>query len=167
MTPIYDNNGTTNLEIGKLYDNNGSSNFQIKEVYDNNSTSNNLIYKSESDSQKLSVTCTQGSNTWGKTVSQTYTNSDGYSTVHITAVSCGTSYGTCETVIKVNGTQIVNMSRAYTGSGFTGSATGGLTLPKDYAIDAGGTVYIQVRANYNPDVSGQHQSTSSVTFYLD
>ena len=45
--PIYDNDGTTSHEIGKLYDNNGSANAQIGKVYDNNGTANSLIYTSE------------------------------------------------------------------------------------------------------------------------
>ena len=41
---IYDNNGSTNAEIGKLYDNNGTTSNQIGKVYDNNGTTNSLIY---------------------------------------------------------------------------------------------------------------------------
>lgn len=44
---IYDNNGTTNAEIGKVYDNNGTTNSQIGKVYDNNGTANSLIYNAE------------------------------------------------------------------------------------------------------------------------
>ena len=43
---IYDNNGTNNLEIGKLYDYNGTANNQIGKVYDYNGTTNSLIYSS-------------------------------------------------------------------------------------------------------------------------
>ena len=46
---IYDNNGTTNAEIGKLYDNDGTTNYQIGKVYDNNGTTNSLIYSAEVD----------------------------------------------------------------------------------------------------------------------
>lgn len=42
--PIYDNNGTTSQEIGKLYDNNGTTSSQISKVYDNNGTTSSLIY---------------------------------------------------------------------------------------------------------------------------
>lgn len=164
--PIYDNNGTNSVEIGKLYDNNGTTSYQIGKVYDNNGTTNSLIYSADSGSQTLSVTCTQGNNAWGSTISDSYTNSDGYSNVYFTAVSCGTSYGECETVIKVGNTTVVNQNRAYTGSGFTGSDTGGAQLNTAYAISNGQTVYIQIRAKYNPNVSGQHQSTSTITFYL-
>lgn len=47
--PVYDNNGTTNKEIGKLYDNNGSANTQIDKVYDNNGSANSLIYTARED----------------------------------------------------------------------------------------------------------------------
>lgn len=42
---IYDNDGTKNIEIGKLYDNNGSVDTQIDKVYDNNGSVNSLIYQ--------------------------------------------------------------------------------------------------------------------------
>lgn len=44
--PIYDNNGTTNYEIGVLYDNDGTTNYQIGKIYDNDGTTNCLIYSS-------------------------------------------------------------------------------------------------------------------------
>lgn len=48
--PIYDNNGTTNYEIGKLYDNDGTTNYQIGKVHDNDGTTNRLIYGGIPDS---------------------------------------------------------------------------------------------------------------------
>ena len=45
--PIYDNDGTTNYQIGKLYDNDGTTNYQIGKVYDNDGTTNYLIYNVE------------------------------------------------------------------------------------------------------------------------
>lgn len=45
--PIYDNDGTTNYQIGKLYDNDGTTSTQIGKVYDNNGTANTLIYSSD------------------------------------------------------------------------------------------------------------------------
>lgn len=45
--PIYDNDGTTNYQIGKLYDNDGSTNYQIGKVYDNDGTTGYLIYTGE------------------------------------------------------------------------------------------------------------------------
>lgn len=44
---IYDNNGTSNFEIGKIYDNNGTTSTQIAKVYDNNGTTNSLIYTAD------------------------------------------------------------------------------------------------------------------------
>ena len=47
--PIYDFDGSTSREIGKLYDWNGSTNSQIKEVYDFDGTTSRLIYKDAPD----------------------------------------------------------------------------------------------------------------------
>ena len=44
---IYDNDGTTIYEIGKLYDNDGTTSYQIGKLYDNDGPSNYLIYKAE------------------------------------------------------------------------------------------------------------------------
>lgn len=44
---IYDYDGTTNHEIGKLYDYDGTTNYQIGKVYDNNGTADSLIYNAE------------------------------------------------------------------------------------------------------------------------
>lgn len=41
---IYDNDGTTAYEIGKVYDNDGTANHQIGKVYDYDGTVNSLIY---------------------------------------------------------------------------------------------------------------------------
>ena len=45
--PIYDNDGTTSYEIGKIYDNDGTTNYQIGKVYDNDGTTSYLIYTAE------------------------------------------------------------------------------------------------------------------------
>ena len=47
--PIYDFDGSTSREIGKLYDNNGTTSSQIKEVYDNDGTTSRLVYKDAPD----------------------------------------------------------------------------------------------------------------------
>lgn len=44
---IYDNNGTTSVEISKVYDNDGTTNHQIGKVYDNDGTTDSLIYTAE------------------------------------------------------------------------------------------------------------------------
>lgn len=41
---IYDNNGSTNAEIGKVHDDDGTTNHQIGKVYDNDGTTDRLIY---------------------------------------------------------------------------------------------------------------------------
>ncbi len=45
--PIYDNNGTTSYEIGKVYDYDGTTSHQIGKVYDYNGTASGLIYTAE------------------------------------------------------------------------------------------------------------------------
>lgn len=45
--PIWDNNGTTSYEIGKLYDHNGTSATQTGNIYDNNGTTSSLIYSAD------------------------------------------------------------------------------------------------------------------------
>lgn len=47
--PIYDNDGTTKYQIGKVYDNDGTTKYQIGKVYDNDGTSNYLIYSAEEE----------------------------------------------------------------------------------------------------------------------
>lgn len=42
--PIYDNDGTSNYQIGTVYDNDGTANYRIGKVYDNDGTTNSLIY---------------------------------------------------------------------------------------------------------------------------
>ena len=44
---IFDNDGTSNHEIGKLYDNDGTSSHQIGKVYDNDGTNSYLVYSAE------------------------------------------------------------------------------------------------------------------------
>lgn len=44
---IYDNDGTTKHEIGKLYDADSTTKYQIGEVYDHIGTTKSLIYKAE------------------------------------------------------------------------------------------------------------------------
>lgn len=44
---VYDNNGTTNSEIGKLYDHDGTASHQIGKVYDFDGTTDSLIYSAE------------------------------------------------------------------------------------------------------------------------
>lgn len=45
--PIYDNDGTTEYEIGKVYDYNGTTWNQIGKIYDNDGTTDTLIYNAE------------------------------------------------------------------------------------------------------------------------
>lgn len=53
--PIYDSDGTTNYQIGKVYDSDGTTNHQIGKVYDNDGTVNSLIYTAEEARSDLSA----------------------------------------------------------------------------------------------------------------
>ena len=62
---IYDNDGTSTREIGKLYDNDGTTSYQIGKAYDNDGTSNHLIYSAE-ETYNWSLNVQQGtSKQWG------------------------------------------------------------------------------------------------------
>lgn len=45
--PIFDNDGTTNRQVGKVYDFDGTTNRQIGKVYDFDGTTHHLIYTAE------------------------------------------------------------------------------------------------------------------------
>lgn len=53
--PIYDNDGTTTHQIGKLYDNDSTTTHQIGKVYDHDGTTNSLIYTAETILPALST----------------------------------------------------------------------------------------------------------------
>lgn len=113
----------------------------------------------------LSATCTQGSNSYGTQVTQTYTAPTGATGVYFIEANYGTSYGACETILQVNTTTVANRTRTYNGSGYSDSGTI-VTLNSKYNITAGQNITLKIRASYNPDVSGQFQSTSSFKFYF-
>ena len=83
---IYDNNGSTNYEIGKLYDNNGSTSSQIHVVWDNNGTTNSLIYIGQEtlfSGVSLDTGIASGSNVKKEAFSSEYTN-NGFSSLAVT-----------------------------------------------------------------------------------
>lgn len=83
---IYDNNGSTNYEIGKLYDNNGSTSSQIHTVYDNNGTTSSLIYIGQEtlfSGVSLDTGIASGSNVTKTATSSEYTN-NGFSSLAVT-----------------------------------------------------------------------------------
>lgn len=147
---IYDNNGTTNYEIGTLYDNNGTTSYQIGKVYDNNGTTSSLIYNAEylisdtstnlwgtpepysaNGNQAYSASFDGGINlsTWsvwldyrdGTFTCPNAVPTNGYSTLYIT-YNYSTSYGSgLDNVgISINGTTI---DRSYYGSKVSGTKT--------------------------------------------
>lgn len=84
--PIWDNNGTTSYEIGKLYDNNGTSSAQTGAVYDNNGTTSSLIYKAEETlfgGVSLDTGIASGAGVTKTATSSEYTNS-GFTSLAVT-----------------------------------------------------------------------------------
>lgn len=164
---IYDNNGTTSYEIGKIYDDDGTTNNQIGKAYDNDGTSNHLIYSAE-EQHSLSVSVQQGagSKNWKDA---TFVVPSGFTKIKDITVNNGTSYGSTETVFRLfrnNSvvTTYTSVNRAYTGSGFTGSPT---STSAGGDIQAGDVIKLTIGADYNPNVSGSQTSTSSATFTIE
>lgn len=69
---IYEGNGTTNYEIGKVYEGNGTTNNQIGKVYDNDGTTSHLIYSAVPDYlYNAGDTCSDYTGGWAKTTGGT------------------------------------------------------------------------------------------------
>lgn len=92
---IWDNNGSTSTEIGKLYDNNGTTTTQIHIVYDNNGTTSYEIYRAEETLFSGLTQETPGAYSLGQKTekySSEYTNS-GYTSLAVTGTVGGTVLG--------------------------------------------------------------------------
>ena len=63
--PIYDFNGTTNQEIGKLYDQNGTTANRISKVYDYNNSTNAEIWTSHYYKDGQIIVSENGVDYWG------------------------------------------------------------------------------------------------------
>lgn len=99
--PIYDNDGTTNYQIGKVYDNDGATNYQIGKVYDNDGTTNSLIYTAEENVLQYGVM-----NNWGG-----YTDNGSYSCDgNILQLVATSSYGNYVGVFNVITCQPFNLT---------------------------------------------------------
>ncbi len=97
--PIYDYDGTTTYQIGKLYDNDGSTNYQIGKVYDNDGTTNSLIYTA--DLQIITNGAIQsGYSSFTHWYVSVNNSSNGYFHMYTTA-SQGTRHSICKTGIDV------------------------------------------------------------------
>ena len=170
--PLFDTNGTKLFPIGKLYDNNGTKSFPIGKVFDNDGTKSRLIYTAE-ETHTLTYKRTQD-NEWDYKEKQ---NTGGFTTVRFTAFTPGMSYGSTDTKVEIirknsDKTEIVvktlaNVNRTYwvgeDGNGHTYNGTK-LQLNTDFTIQNGDYIRLSMRADYSPSVSGQHESSCSVTF---
>lgn len=77
--PIYDNDGTAKVEVGKLYDNDGTANHQIGKAYDHDGTAASLVYSGDANFGKVELPATYGASS-GSTNSGALDMS-GYSTL--------------------------------------------------------------------------------------
>ena len=135
---IYDNNGTTNTEIGKLWDNNGSTSSQIHIVYDNNGTSSFEIYRAEETLFSGLTQETPGAYIVGQRTeiySSEYTN-NGYTSLAVTGTVGAT----------VLGQGIYGYGSATQIQGYNGSSW--VTL-KDYAINRNDSYSMSAAATVN------------------
>lgn len=93
---VYDWNGSSNSEIGKIYDWNGSANSQIGKVYDNNGSSNSLVYSAE-------TVLIENGQYIGVSNSFKYGNKHGVSgNLFYVTTNEGTQSETCTTPLKVD-----------------------------------------------------------------
>lgn len=169
---IYDNDGTSDREIGKLYDNNGTTNFQIGKAYDNDGASNHLIYSAE-ETYNWSLNVQQGtSKQWG-TKTMTVQNSciiknivitpgKSYGRVQNIFVICQAGYADINHVVK----NFYNKDNYYNINGWW-TEPNTVTINETYTISPGQIIFFQVGASYDPNISGSHTSTGSVSFTLE
>lgn len=148
---IYDNNRTTNYEIGQLYDNDGTSNHQIGNVYDNDGTSNHLIYTAEEQYFP------------GTTPSRYSPGGAGGYTANSTNWSCNVSNGTnvnsVTSYLKINMTGIKTIT-------ITGNSTGqgGVWLSNQSQFDSKQQqLYHPYYIFYSPDSSAYVQKANNIS----
>lgn len=83
--PIYDSNGTTSTQIGKVYDSNGTTSTQIGKVYDNNGTTNSLIYEASiTYFPGYTVQGAQSGGSWGSFYANTSNSNGGWARAYLT-----------------------------------------------------------------------------------
>ena len=171
--PIYDTDGTTNYEIGKLYDTDGTTNYQIGKVYDNDGTTNNLIYSAEEEifnnglkngytgkliynsSNKGAVNgsaITLTPSAWGSVAGDTIAiftpaiDLSKYKSVTITVTANSGNYnGTTFLEVYAYDTYTNNV---WDNATLLGRDTGNWTGTKTFTFSATGTKYIAVRKTY-------------------
>lgn len=162
------NNGTADIELNKFYRNDGTTNKQIGKIYTYDGTANHLIYSAESDVITLTGTVTQGTVMQWKNVD--YKITEDWTTMTITDSSWGKAYGNFETAIQLiegsTKTNLVDRQGSYTGYPESVAAETIVASGTQYTVKKGQTIRLAVGASYNPNVSGQGQTTSWVSFKL-
>lgn len=89
--PLFDNDGTTSYEIGKLYDNDGTTSYQIGKAWDYDGTTSYLVY--EAAWHLFNAGYQNEVSTYNKTGEGTYTVSDTGSAISLKAKASSTSAG--------------------------------------------------------------------------
>lgn len=161
--PIYDNNGTTNYEIGKLYDNNGTTNYQIGKVYDNDGTASHLIYQAQSDTYTITAT-TQRDGVAVK--SNIITNTGNYEKMVIESVSAsGGNYGQNTARLYCNGVNVLYSGNKYDPSSYVNAVH---SWSGTFAIAQGGSVYVEVWTDKDENRDDYDDPTSAtVKFHFE
>ena len=165
--PIYDNDGTTNYQIGNLYDADDTTRYQIGKVYDNDGTANSLIYSA-------SVTLTNLLGSASQTVTYAYSDHGALETYTLGAALptvAGHRYYVRATVSAWVG----GCSHGYSPSGsasayFSGTSitstsnSGGSTSATGHVIAQAGsaTTYLQINTYRNGSDQGSMDATYSM-----
>lgn len=152
------NKGST--QIGRLY----KGSVQIGKVYKGST----LVYSAESDAITLQCAVTQSSDYNNMAVNYAdYTIAEDWDEMTVLSSRWGKSYGKFQTdlmLVAEDGTVNTLVSRygAYGGSSMAEEAI--VEAGSTFAVKKGQTVRLQVAASYDSNVSGQHITTSYLTF---
>lgn len=166
--PIWDNNGTSSYEIGKLYDHNGTTATQIHVVYDNNGTSSYEIYKAEETLfSGLSQQTPTASGTYvtQEKASSSYTN-NGYTSLAVTGTVGGKvvgqgTYGYSASV-KIQGS--TNNSSWTDLKTWSVGGNSSVTTTVNESVSIGGYTYIRVYCWIRTANIGDGQATSGYAY---
>lgn len=166
--PIYDHDGTTYYEIGKLYDDDGTTNYQTGKVYDNDGTTSSLIYSAEETvGLSISGACGHDTSESYKTYEKSYTVPAGWEKATVTSFGINEwVYGDTTGYLYYNGTLIGTRSSTYYGGG--NSVRDSMSVPKSFNVAAGGVIKVTVKGWTNAGVMSVNQNCSvSATIVLE
>ena len=152
--PIYDSNGSANVEIKQIYDRNATSgaNTKISFVYDSDGTTSRKIFgTTASTEQTLSTSGLQG------VTDMSYQN-----------IIPGQSYGTTTTrVLLYRGgsyTTIYEIKMVYGGGGFARTNVVYHEFPYTFNCQNGDQIILRITTNYDPNVSDPLTTTAIMRY---